>query len=726
VLFLRSLSPPKQFTALPTPVFISPGIVYTTQPVGRELAQITVVIPVYGAFEDAARCLQSVIHHSPPAIQILVIDDASPNGVAEHALGAISDSRLRYVRNAENLGFAASANRAFFELAPDGDVILLNSDTEVGPSWVENLHAAAYSRPRVGTVSSLTNNGTICSVPRICVDNVWPPGELGIDAVAIAVSNTAARIYPVLPTSVGHCMYLPREALAASGGFDAKLFGRGYGEENDLSLRLQQLGFVDLLDDATFIFHRGSASFGSDKTVQQEINAPKVEARHPGYEARVAQYVGENPLHPIQERLWNFFVDYWGRKRKYSVLHVLHNGPETPVHHPLGGTEVHVRELIQGIPQAAHWSLVPRVDRYVLTAHLGWEQRTFEIPRAPTRLKHFVTREFFDLIHIHHTKGFDPEDVREAVEIHGNFLVSLHDPHLFCQQSMMVTPDGRPCRMHECVSVCGYTPEATARGREVAKQLLRVARSVVMFSHVTEELVTEVIGRLDNTVVIPHGSSRRFQMALPTGKRQPPQRPTREHGWRILLLGGFARHKGLDLINALASSGPLPECSVELHLIGRVPADAAVRSSLIDHGPYEPGDLPGKIAACKPHIALLPSLSPETYGLAVDEALACGIPVIVTALGAPAERVTRTEAGWILSTAAGPAALNDLRRLLSDLTRQWSSYLSTWEKAQRFQAPSLATELEATGQLYDRWVAGSGGYDPSRVVAYLQPDLVFR
>ena len=47
-----------------------------------------------------------------------------------------------------------------------------------------------------------------------------------------------------IPTSVGFCVYLRREALDAVGPFDEQLFGTGYGEENDLSCRMRDAGYL--------------------------------------------------------------------------------------------------------------------------------------------------------------------------------------------------------------------------------------------------------------------------------------------------------------------------------------------------------------------------------------------------------------------------------------------------------------------------------------------------
>jgi glycosyltransferase involved in cell wall biosynthesis len=85
---------------------------------------------------------------------------------------------------------------------------------------------------------------------------------------------------------------------------------------------------------------------------------------------------------------------------------------------------------------------------------------------------------------------------------------------------------------------------------------------------------------------------------------------------------------------------------VELHLFGpfldeafgRALAARAARLSvhLVAHGPYGPGD-PHPAASLD--LAVFPSLCQETYGLVVDEALAQGVPVVVSERGALPERI---------------------------------------------------------------------------------------
>ena len=60
-------------------------------------------------------------------------------------------------------------------------------------------------------------------------------------------------------------MYVKQEAYELVGEFDAKTFGRGYGEENDFCCRCSMLGYTHVLCDDTFIYHAGTASFASEE-----------------------------------------------------------------------------------------------------------------------------------------------------------------------------------------------------------------------------------------------------------------------------------------------------------------------------------------------------------------------------------------------------------------------------------------------------------------------------
>jgi Predicted glycosyltransferases len=127
---------------------------------------IDIVIPVYKGVRQTRACLESVLRaHGKAPVEIVAIDDASPEPEISEFLRALArEGRITLLANPSNVGFVQSVNRGM-GLHPDRDVILLNSDTEVANDWVDRMAAAAYSAPRVATVTPFSNNATICSYP---------------------------------------------------------------------------------------------------------------------------------------------------------------------------------------------------------------------------------------------------------------------------------------------------------------------------------------------------------------------------------------------------------------------------------------------------------------------------------------------------------------------------------------------------------------------------------
>lgn len=239
---------------------------------------IDVIIPVYSGYEETKKCINSIIKSKNNVdYRILIINDKSPEKKIDEFLNSIRHEKIIVLLNENNLGFVKTVNRGM--KYSNKDVILLNSDTIVTDFWIDKLYRAAYSRENVGTVTSLTNNGTIASVPIFNVDNELPKGYT-IDEFSKLVERVSKKNYPVIPTAVGHAMYIRREVIDNIGYFDEETFGLGYGEEEDFSCRVVKSGFKNILADDTFIFHFGSTSFKSDKEKLINMNKKKLYKKH--------------------------------------------------------------------------------------------------------------------------------------------------------------------------------------------------------------------------------------------------------------------------------------------------------------------------------------------------------------------------------------------------------------------------------------------------------------
>jgi GT2 family glycosyltransferase len=256
--------------------------------IGARRGEVVVCIPVYGAHDLLVDCLHSVFAHTAAGVRIMVCDDASPDQRTQEFVrrleGGSEDRQLFYQRRERTIGFPANANGAFAACAP-ADVVVLNSDCVVAEAWLEGLRDAAYGHSRVATATTLTNHGSIASVPDLRRPRSALPDGWNLDAAAAAIRLRSRRLRPRLPTAIGHCVFIRRTALDLVGDFDVG-FTPGYGEEVDFSQRCLLSGLCHVLADDVLVLHNGGGSFSSalnDRHLVQEAHEQIVAARYPYY-----------------------------------------------------------------------------------------------------------------------------------------------------------------------------------------------------------------------------------------------------------------------------------------------------------------------------------------------------------------------------------------------------------------------------------------------------------
>lgn len=257
------------------------------------MSAIEIIVPIYNAAEVLARCLEALNRHAPAIVRVWLIDDASTDPRIAPMLQAFQERAqiaVEIIRNSRNLGFIGTVNAALRHTK--GHVVLLNSDAIISAGAIEALARAAEKLPNLASATPWSNNAEICSFPVFCQNNA-PPTDLSELARACAAMSP---VYPTLPTGVGFCMLMTREALQRIGDFDQATFGRGYGEENDWCLRAAGFGLHNVLCDNAYVAHIGGQSFAATGEKPGGENLRRLVARYPHYAKQVAAFVDADPL----------------------------------------------------------------------------------------------------------------------------------------------------------------------------------------------------------------------------------------------------------------------------------------------------------------------------------------------------------------------------------------------------------------------------------------------
>ena len=115
------------------------------------LPTLSVVLPSYKVAPYLERCLDSLLINAPPGLELIAVDDGSPDDtgeIAEHR--AASDPRIRVIHQA-NAGVTAARN-AGMDAAAGDYVGFVDPDDMVERGWAQALLQAAVARRRPAIV----------------------------------------------------------------------------------------------------------------------------------------------------------------------------------------------------------------------------------------------------------------------------------------------------------------------------------------------------------------------------------------------------------------------------------------------------------------------------------------------------------------------------------------------------------------------------------------------
>lgn len=379
------------------------------------------VIPIFNAFEHVLECVQSLAVTVDPSTPVLLIDDASTDPRVAETFGNAAQfgPNFGYFRKTGNSGFVGSCNLGF-AAADRRDVVLVNSDTVYPPGWLDRLRAAAYSRANVATATPLTNHGSMVSVPNRNQPVETIAGGLSVVEADARIQAASRVLRPLIPTGIGHCTYVRRAALEIVGFFDWA-FAPGYGEEVDLSLRAITAGFVHVVADDLFIFHKGAKSFSAEgqekRQRMKDAHEALINERYPWYGAWVAEE-SMDPGSPLAQALDRAATALLGPRVAIDATYV---NPTTT------GTMVVSLELIRAFGrlarQAAHVTVLVRS---------GWpEEMRRELLQyvddvRPVSDFHELTGPRFDLM-VRFLQALTPEDLLRLRALARRFVVMQLD-----------------------------------------------------------------------------------------------------------------------------------------------------------------------------------------------------------------------------------------------------------------------------------------------------------
>ncbi len=274
-----------------------------------------------------------------------------------------------------------------------------------------------------------------------------------------------------------------------------------------------------------------------------------------------------------------------------------------------------------------------------------------------------------------HVEGLSGIPLGSLLELHRSGLalvLSVHDFSLFCPRPhLLERPQLRFCGYsrdrERCAKCLAQDWPVGLRfqdeRRAIAHELLLAAAAVVYPSGFLRDRHLELFPGLPldrQRVIEPAGPPRREAA-------EPREGPVRH----VAYIGQVQPHKGALVFEEVVRKLP-PEAHPDLQFSAYGGGDAALLHRLRRlprvrvRGYYRSGSLVERLRRDRVDLALLLSIVPESYSLALSECLAAGVPVIAFDHGAIAERVRRHGGGLLAAPETGAEGIAPLVAALID------------------------------------------------------------
>jgi len=631
-------------------------------------ANLAVLMPVFRDFAVTKAALDSVLAAVPAGVLVVVVDDASPEPALSAWLAVLAaEGRIVLKIHPQNRGFPAAVNTGL-AAAPGCDILLLNADILLPPGAVPALTEAAYTAPDVGTVTPLSNEASILSVPGPAGQNPMPDLAAAGRLQMLSIQANGGRTAEI-PVGVGFCLFMRHDCLAAVGGFRPEIFAQGYGEEVDFCLRARHAGFRHIAALGAYVAHRGGTSFRAAGRALNARNAAIISRLYPGYDGLIARHIAADPLRAARRRLdaARFSAN---RGERGAVLLISHD-------HGGGIARIIARDM-QTIRESGRRALLltPAIPEKPKDTSFPWETELtdaqpggypnlrYRFPAQAAELLELLAGEKVERVIFHHALGHHPaiRGIAAALAAPQDFVI--HDFASFCPRITLLTRFSRTDPLRYCgePNLAGCEACYAANGSETFERITPTAlaaRSASEFSRAQKIVAPS----LDTARRITRHFPKTRPVVTPWEDDSEPVElaPPRQGGRRIVVVGGIGPAKGFDILMECARDAMRRRLKLEFFVAGVSEDDAELLETnrIFVTGPYKEGEATALIQSLGGDLAFLPSIWPETWCFALSEAWRAGLYTIAFDLGAQGERIKATGRGAVLPLGLPIPRVND-------------------------------------------------------------------
>lgn len=630
-------------------IFTRPGeLIFKPTPPEIRDDTIDIVITTHNNYSILSRCVESVLANkdlNKTPHELVIVDNGSKNEDILNYLKTLTQAYITYLPKDE--GYIYAVNKGIQE-HPNRDVITLNSDTVVHGDWIDRLKTNAYTNNRYASVTPISNNATVLSYPDVNGSN------LNVDLAAEFDDLAKELNFPPksLPSAIGFCTFYKRDALDDLGLFDQHAFGRGYGEENDWSMRAIDRGWINVIAGNVYVGHENAATFKAEKQKLSEAATAVINQRWQIYPKMVEEWIRLGPSGSLRMALDLARLKKIPHSRTLYIAHNLG-----------GGIETYVQQKIQEDRDCFVLRPSKENQGVLITQAPSGEYKNLPlIDNVATDLR-FLTKFFQEAgvtkISVETVTSYDSTMavwISSLSKLSGiPYEVTVHDYHFVCPRVKLANgplnyycgePDVDGC--NTCIML-----NSSPVGHVDIKQWRNMYHEFLLGAKAIYAPSKDVIHRFNkyypdiNIECVPHDDIKPSTSMLQYNDKE----------FRVAVIGYVGNEKGSIIVEKCAKyclDHKLPVKFIVFGTLNKYAYGSMVQmiqatENLLITGMYQEAALPATLARYGCHISFFPAMIPETFSYTLSHAIKANLmPVAFDVSGAIAERIIDSKFGKIL------------------------------------------------------------------------------
>lgn len=566
------------------------------------------------------------------------------------------------------------------------DLVIVNPNVKLTDGWLTTLKQCAYSYINIGTVSPVVNFELAQENEQLykkyCSENFrnWE----------YVIESCAPEIYPEVNNNIFDCIYIKAELLREIGVPDRILLSDKSKAKNWF-LAASQMGWHHKMAPCLLV---------GEKLI---------------FDSKSKFYISR--LTPPAKEMIKLF---WQNIKLYFNLH-FDNGRTNILHYLLadfqegrknnvGGTQFHVSDLVEYQKKKYNVFVLARDGEYLrLTEYVDNDKVQFDfwVGDASENIEFFdkthedlyrkILHTFkIGLVHIHHTLWMPLNIFYVAKEYELPIILSIHDFYYGCPVLKMIDLDGNLCDRDACNDKCSsclserkgilYCNQYIEKWRREHGKVMDLCSKVIFPSREAMNVMTEFYPRIQKkSCVIEHG------IILPKGSEDCV---FKHNKLRVAFIGGISDVKGGPVIYDLITKD---KNNFDWYIMGGIGYDPLYdlrQKNLVKTGWYKRYEIYDLLKENEIDIVCILSTVSETFCYTLSEAVAVGIPVVATKVGALGERVERMKSGWLVPREADS---DEIYSLLCNIKAKPEELLVIKENLKSIERK----DIEEMGREYD-------------------------